>query len=173
MSKTGGNGINLADKPEEMYGKAMSYPDELITKCLRLLTDMPMEEIWEINQKIQGGENPMTFKKLMAFEVVKVIKGAEKAGMAQKHFERTVQKKDISDEDTEMVEFMGTVPVTEFLKKALKNSESASHIKRIVEQGGVEINGKKVVSVQAGIEFTPGTVVKFGKRKYFKVVDKK
>ena len=173
MSKTGGNGINLADKPEEMYGKAMSYPDELVTKCLRLLTDMPMEEIWEINQKIQGGENPMTFKKLMAFEVVKIIKGAEKAGMAQKHFERTVQKKDISDEDTEMVEFMGTVPVTEFLKKALKNSESASHIKRIVEQGGVEINGKKVVSVQAGIEFTPGTVVKFGKRKYFKVVDKK
>jgi len=173
MSKTGGNGINLADKPEEMYGKAMSYPDELVTKCLRLLTDMPMEEIWEINQKMQDGENPMTFKKLMAFEVVKIIKGAEKAGMAQKHFERTVQKKDISDEDTEMVEFMGTVPVTEFLKKALKNSESASHIKRIVEQGGVEINGKKVVSVQAGIEFTPGTVVKFGKRKYFKVVDKK
>lgn len=172
MSKTGGNGINLADKPEEMYGKAMSYPDELVTKCLRLLTDMPMEEIWEINQKMQDGENPMTFKKLMAFEVVKIIKGAEEADKAQKHFERTVQKKDISDEDTEIVTVSGTMSVTEFLRKALKDSKSASHIKRIVEQGGVEVNGKKVASIQIEIEFTPGTVVKFGKRKYFKVGEK-
>ena len=172
MSKTKGNGINLADKSEVMYGKAMSYPDELITKCLRLLTDMPMEEIWEINKKIQDGENPMTFKKLMAFEVVKIIKGAEEANKAQKHFERTVQKKDISDEDTEIVTVTGTMSVTEFLRKAMKDSESASHIKRIVEQGGVEVNGKKVVSIQIEIEFTPGTVVKFGKRKYFKIGDK-
>jgi len=172
MSKTKGNGINLADKSEVMYGKAMSYPDELITKCLRLLTDVPMEEIWEINKKIQDGENPMTFKKLMAFEVVKIIKGAEEADKAQKHFERTVQKKDISDEDTEIVTVSGTMSVTEFLRKALKDSKSASHIKRIVEQGGVEVNGKKVVSIQIEIEFTPGTVVKFGKRKYFKVGEK-
>jgi len=172
MSKTKGNGINLADKSEVMYGKAMSYPDELITKCLRLLTDVPMEEIWEINKKIQDGENPMTFKKLMAFEVVKIIKGAEEADKAQKHFERTVQKKDISDEDTEIVTVSGTMSVTEFLRKALKDSKSASHIKRIVEQGGVEVNGKKVASIQIEIEFTPGTVVKFGKRKYFKVGEK-
>lgn len=172
MSKTKGNGINLADKSEVMYGKAMSYPDELITKCLRLLTDMPMEEIWEINKKIQAGENPMTFKKLMAFEVVKIIRGAEEADKAQKHFERTVQKKDISDEDVEPVNIVGTMPVQEFLRKALKDSESVSHIKRIVEQGGVEVNGKKVASTQIEIEFTPGTVVKFGKRKYFKVEDK-
>ena len=172
MSKTKGNGINLADKSEVMYGKAMSYPDELITKCLRLLTDVPMEEIWEINKKIQDGENPMTFKKLMAFEVVKIIKGAEEADKAQKHFERTVQKKDISDEDTEIVTVSGTMSVTEFLRKALKDSKSASHIKRIVEQGGVEVNGKKVASIQIEIEFTPGTVVKFGKRKYSKVGEK-
>src|SRR3972149_5936849 len=172
MSKTKGNGINLADKSEEMYGKAMSYPDELITKCLRLLTDMPMEEIWEINKKIQDGENPMTFKKQMAHEVVKVIKGAEEAEKAQKHFERTVQKKEISDEDTEVVNISGIMPVQEFLKKALKNSESASHIKRIVEQGGGEVSGKKVATTQIEIEFAPGTLVKFGKRKYFKIEDK-
>ncbi|AHB40368.1 TPA: tyrosine--tRNA ligase [candidate division WWE3 bacterium] len=172
MSKTKGNGINLSDKSEVMYGKAMSYPDELITKCLRLLTDMPMEEIWEINKKIQDGENPMIFKKQMAHEVVKVIKGAEEAEKAQKHFERTVQKKEISDEDTEVVNISGIMPVQEFLKKALKNSESASHIKRIVEQGGVEVNGKKVATTQIEIEFAPGTLVKFGKRKYFKIEDK-
>lgn len=172
MSKTKGNGINLSDKSEVMYGKAMSYPDELITKCLRLLTDMPMEEIWEINKKIQDGENPMIFKKQMAHEVVKVIKGAEEAEKAQKHFERTVQKKEISDEDTEVVNISGIMPVQEFLKKALKNSESASHIKRIVEQGGVEVNGKKVATTQIEIEFAPGTLVKFGKRKYFKIEGK-
>ena len=115
----------------------------------------------------------MTFKKLMAFEVVKIIKGAEEADKAQKHFERTVQKKDISDEDTEIVNVSGTMAVQDFLKKALKNSESASHIKRMVEQGGVEVNGKKVATTQIEIEFAPGTIVKFGKREYFRIGDKK
>lgn len=169
MSKTKGNGINLSDKPEEMYGKAMSYPDELITKGLRLLTDLSTEEIWEVNKKIEAGENPMQYKKLMAHEVVKIIRGEKEAVKAQEHFERTVQKKDIADEDVQIVSVAGTLPLTEFLRKALNESESASQIRRTIEQGGVEVNGKKVTEPKIEIEFTAGTLVKYGKRKYFKV----
>ncbi len=169
MSKTKGNGINLSDTPAVMYGKAMSYPDELITKCMRLLTDMPMEDIWEINKQIQAGENPMQFKKLMAFEIVKVIKGKDSATKAQEHFERTVQKKEIIDEDTENVVITGKMTLAEFLQKALQNSQSSSQIKRVITQGGVEVNGQKITEFQKEVEFAEGTLVKFGKRKYFKV----
>jgi len=171
MSKTKGNGINLSDKPEEMYGKAMSYPDELIIKGLRLLTDIPTQEIWEINKKIDAGENPMAFKKLMAYEIVKIIRGEKEAIKAQEHFERTVQKKDISEEDVETVKITGNVPLVEFLRKALNETVSASQIRRIVEQGGVEVNGEKIKDTKIEIEFKAGTLVKFGKRKYFKVED--
>jgi len=74
MSKTKGNGINLGDSAEEMYGKAMSYPDTAIASGLELLTDYPIEKIDEIHTKIKEGINPVNFKKIMAFEVVKLLK---------------------------------------------------------------------------------------------------
>lgn len=170
MSKTKGNGINLSDPPEIMYGKAMSYPDELIPKGLRLLTDIPLEDIWEINKNIQNGENPMNYKKLMAKEIVKILKGQKSSEQAEKHFERTVQKKEILDEDVKKVEIKGNMPLIKFINEALEREESLSSIRRIIEQGGVEVDGKKVESKDTEIEFKTGTLVKYGKRKYFKVV---
>lgn len=170
MSKTKGNGINLSDPPEIMYGKAMSYPDELIPKGLRLLTDIPLEDIWEINKNIQNGENPMNYKKLMAKEIVKILKGQKSAEEAEKHFERTVQKKEVLDEDVKKVGIKGNMPLIKFINEALEREESLSSIRRIIEQGGVEVDGKKVERKDTEIEFKTGTLVKYGKRKYFKVV---
>ncbi len=169
MSKTKGNGINLADTSENMYGKAMSYPDELITKGFRLLTEVPSEQIWDIQQQIEKGENPMQFKKLMAFEVVKVLKGEKEAKKAQEHFEKTVQNKEIQNDQMENVAVKGHLSVTEFLKQSLGSETSASQIKRTIEQGGVEVNGKKVIDPATSFEFETGTVIKFGKRKFLKV----
>lgn len=169
MSKTKGNGINLADSSEDMYGKAMSYRDELITKGLRLLTDVPLEEIWEIEKKIEKGENPMKFKKLMAYEIVKIIKGENEAKKAQDHFERTVQNKEIIGNVAEKTQIKGTYTLMEFLKNTVKD-ESSSNIKRLIEQGGVEVEGKKVTNPFEEIDFKKGNLVKFGKRKYFEIV---
>ena len=79
MSKTKGNSINLGDTSEDMYGKAMSYSDDLITKGLTLLTDVPLEEIAEFEKQMTNGDNPMQFKKILAFEIVKKIKGEKEA----------------------------------------------------------------------------------------------
>ncbi len=174
MSKTKGNGINLSDTPENMFGKAMSYPDELIVKALRLLTDVSTQDIWEIEKELKAGKNPMEIKKLMAFEVVKTIKGQKIAEEAKNHFERTVQRKEILEDDIIETKVSGKMTISNFLKEALENSESASQIKRVVEQGGVEVNGEKVNDAQLQMDFLAGTVVKFGKRKFFKVAgDKK
>ncbi len=169
MSKSSGNGINLSDTPEDIYGKAMSYPDELILKGLRLLTDMPIEEIWEIQEKMKVEDNPMPYKKLMAYEVTKTIKGQKAADKAQKFFEKTVQNKEITPEATIKTNVSGTLQLLEFLKKVDTENNSLSKIKRVIEQGGVEVNGNKITDPFLIINFDNGTVVKFGKRKFYEV----
>ena len=170
MSKTKGNGINLGDKPEDIFGKAMSYPDELILKGLRLLTDMPLAEIWEIQEKMKVEDNPMPYKKIMAYEITKMIKGKEEADKAQKFFEDTVQNKDIT-EATAKTNVKGMLQLIEFLKQTDKGESSLSSIRRVIEQGGVEVNGNKITDPFLIIDFKPGTIVKFGKRKFYEVIN--
>lgn len=168
MSKTRGNGINLSDKSEDIYGKAMSYPDELILKGLRLLTDVSLEDIWNIQERIKAGDNSMQYKKLMAFEITKILKGEKEAKKGQEFFEKTVQNKDIAQDATLKVKASGVTQLIDFIKE--NNPElSSGEIKRIVEQGGVEVNGNRIEDPYLPIEFKKGTVVKFGKRKFFEV----
>lgn len=169
ISKTKGNGINLSDSAEDIYGKAMSYPDELILKGLRLLTDVSLEEIWNIQEKIKAGGNPMKFKKLMAFEITKMLKGGKEAKKAEEHFEKTVQNKEVLSEATIKTNVSGTMQLIEFLKKTDGINITVSELKRTTEQGGVEVNGNKITDPFLPIEFKKGTIVKFGKRKYFEV----
>jgi len=169
MSKTKGNGINLSDTPEDIYGKAMSYPDELILKGLRLLTDMPLEEIWQIQEKMKAEDNPMPYKKIMAYEITKMIKGEKEAEKAQKFFEDTVQNKEIKTEATTKTNFKGMFQLIEFLKNVDTEENSLSNIRRVIEQGGVEIEGNKITDPFLMVDFKPGTIVKFGKRKFYEV----
>jgi len=168
MSKTKGNGINLSDNAEEIYGKSMSYPDNLITTGLELLTDISMEEISNINESIKNGENPMKFKKLMAFEIVRIIKGEKEAQKAQKFFEKTVQKEEIPSDIPEMF-FDPERPIYEGLSQLDKNTSKAQ-IKRIIEQGGLTIDGKKVTNPMEETRnvIKPGSIIKLGKRNYAK-----
>ncbi len=170
MSKTKGNGINLSDTSENMFGKAMSYPDELIEKCFRLLTDIPLEDIWQLQEEIKSGANPMKFKKEMAFEVVKIIKGEKDARQAQEYFEKTVQNKEVIEEATKSVSIIGRMTILDFLKNATEGVQSLAQIKRVLEQGGVEINGKKITEPSLETEFKSGDIIKFGKRNFFKVM---
>ncbi len=169
MSKTKGNGINLADTPENMFGKAMSYPDELMVKAMLLLTEMPISEIEDIEQQIKLGENPMNFKKIMAFEIVKMIKGEKSAKKGREHFEQTVQNKEITDDLITETNVKGKMTVWEFLKKTEKSGISGSELKRLIEQGGVQIDGKKVIDPNTMLEFTSGNLIKKGKRNFIKI----
>lgn len=168
MSKTKGNGINLVDTAENMFGKAMSYSDDLIIKAMTLLTEIPMGEITEMEKNIKSGENPMKIKKIMAFEVVKMIKGEKAAIQSREHFERTVQNKEVTEDLIEETKVSGKMTIIEFLKK-LDDETSANELKRLVEQGGVEMDGEKVINPLQEFDFKSGTLVKKGKRKFMKV----
>jgi tyrosyl-tRNA synthetase len=171
MSKTKGNGINLSDTAEEMYGKAMSYPDVLIFKAMRLLTDIPLQDIWQMEQEVEGGANPMDFKKMMSFEIVKLIKGTDNATNAENHFQQTVQKKDMNElsNTAQLVPVTGKMTLVTFLKTALGETTSSGEIKRMIEQGGVGVGEEKVTDPNKEYDFVKDTLVKFGKRKYFRV----
>lgn len=169
MSKTKGNGVNLGDSSEDIYGKAMSYPDELILKALRLLTDISLTEIWEMQKSMESGENPMNIKKTLAYELVKTLRGKDEANKAEQHFKKVIQNKETDSESVSTTKVSGVLSLLEFLKQALEYKDSASQIKRVIEQGGVEIDGKKIVESFLEIDFKPGMVVKYGKRRFIKV----
>ncbi|EKE00503.1 MAG: tyrosyl-tRNA synthetase [uncultured bacterium] len=181
MSKTKGNGINLSDSSEDMYGKAMSYSDSLITKGFKLLTEIPITDIEEMDKAMEKGSNPMEFKKQLAYEIVKILRSEKDAKSAQEHFEKTVQSKD-GDVVTEIKKAIetgeeqslakvetnlhGKMSVLEFAKKAYDGKFSSAEIKRLIEQGGVEVDGNKISNTNQEIDFIKGTVIKIGKRDY-------
>jgi tyrosyl-tRNA synthetase len=172
MSKTKGNGINLGDSAEDMYGKAMSYPDSGIAMGLELLTEVPMQKIKEIEIEIKKGTNPMEFKKLMAYEIVKEIKGKDSAKKAQDYFIKTVQKKEMPSE-IESIKVKGErINIIDLLVE-IKFANSKSEAKRLIEQGGIKIDGKVADDIKMEVETKKeGMLIQRGKRQYARVLGK-
>jgi tyrosyl-tRNA synthetase len=171
MSKTKGNGINLGDSAADMYGKAMSYPDSGIVMGLELLTNMPMKDIEEIKKAISGGENPMNFKKVMAYEIVKMIKGEKEAASGQESFEKTVQHKELPDEIPEMQVAGASWKVVDLIAE-LKLAPSKSEARRLISGGGVKIDGEKVADANSEIKLDKQIVLQVGKRQVVTVSHK-
>lgn len=92
IGKTEGNIIALDDKPEVLFGKIMSLPDEVIVKGLEYLTRVPMDEVKKIEQAIESGENPMMFKKELARQIVSDLNDPESGKSAEENFEKTFSK---------------------------------------------------------------------------------
>ena len=174
MSKTKGNGINLGDSAEIMYGKAMSYPDTAILSGLELLTNVPMEIVNEIGKKIASGTNPMDYKKMMAFEIVRAIKGDKEAEEAQAFFEKTVQNKEIPDEIEEVNLPIASYKLVDLLVD-LKMTTSKGEARRLIEQGGIKVatDGQEleaIKDVNADVLVTKdGLLIQRGKRQFVRV----
>ncbi|MEK7202713.1 MAG: tyrosine--tRNA ligase [Patescibacteria group bacterium] len=170
MSKTKGNGINLGDSAEDMYGKAMSYPDSAILIGLELLTDISMDVIKKIEESLKNKENPMLYKKIMAFEIVKTIKGVKDAQKAQKYFESAVQKKEIPDEITNYKLSIINWKLIDLLVK-IKLATSNNEARRLIEQGGMKIDGVVIKDINKTIKITKnGILAQRGKRQFVRVV---
>lgn len=169
MSKTKGNGINLGDSAEDMYGKAMSYPDSIIPMGLELITDVPMSEIIEIKKEIKKGANPMQYKKKMSYEIVKTIKGEKEARKAQEYFIKIVQKKEIPDEVKSRKLKVKSINIVELLVE-VDLTVSKGEARRLIKQGGIKVNGAVVSDDKQEIDITKEKLVQRGKRQFLKVI---
>jgi len=148
--------ISLTEKPEDMYGKLMSIPDELMEKYFTLLTDI------DFNKE----NNPRDEKMRLAYEITKMYNGKEAADKAQAEFVNVVQNKGVPDD------------IEEFKANASKNIvdilvetgfvSSKGEAKRLIAGGGVKFEGQKVTDIHFEIE--KDGVLQGGKRKYAKII---
>ncbi|MDH5533529.1 MAG: tyrosine--tRNA ligase [Candidatus Pacebacteria bacterium] len=168
MSKSYGNYIALTEDHINMYGKLMSTADEEIITYFEVLTDIPMDEVNEMEMKIKDGANPMEFKKKLAFEITKMYHDERLAQEAADHFQKTVQNKEAPEEMEEVSVSDETMTIFD-LVKACDNDESNSQIRRLITQGGVQLEGEKIVDPSAQISIKDGSVLKIGKRKYYRI----
>lgn len=170
MGKSLQNFIPILDNPIDMFGKVMSIVDDVIFDYFELVTRVDMDEIEKMKLAVEDGANPMEFKKTLALDIVTFYHSKEDALKAQKVFEETVQGREVSEELINEIDVKGKMSLLEFLKDALPAGlASSGEIKRVVTQGGVEVDGKKVADFAREINFESGIVVKFGKRTFVKV----
>jgi tyrosyl-tRNA synthetase len=164
MSKSFGNFVSLTENPNDMFGKLMSITDDLIIEYFTLLTDVSMDEIQGMRAAMDQGSNPMEFKKKLAFTITADLHGEDEARTAQEHFEKTVQQGEV----TEAVPLsVATGQTILEIISAAKPEMSKSEIRRLVEQGGVELAGKKVTDATQIPEISGGDILRVGKRNYF------
>lgn len=174
MSKSLNNIIGLTDEPNEMFGKTMSIPDSLIDEFIDLATDFSPDEKEALKQRIRNGENPMHVKKLIAANIVRQYHHPEAAEHADLFFTGQFQNKNPDEQAFEPVSIdsvfpaQPTVSLVELCHR-LKNQESKSFVRRLIENGGVKINTVTRTNPQEEIELQKGTKIRIGKRSFFEL----
>jgi tyrosyl-tRNA synthetase len=181
MSKSLGNYIGITEPPNEIYGKVMSISDSLILHYFELVTDVPDEELEEFRQELSRKTvNPMTLKKRLAREIVTQLYSQKAATEAEENFVRVVQEKELPDKiedlplnlyfkdlSPEQMEFT-SVDISKLLVVTGK-VKSRSEANRLIEQGAVSIDGKKLTGPAAHIKI--GSIIKVGKRRFARVIN--
>lgn len=169
MSKTYQNAIYLLDSPEEKYGKIMSIKDDLIVKYYALTTAAPFKEINKIEKELNAGKNPRDYKAKLAYELVKRYHGEKEAKKAEEDFKSKFIKKEIPSEVPEFDIPKLTQPLVDVLVfTALVGSRSEA--RRLIEQGGVRVDGAVIGDREAVIEPQKNMIIQVGKRKFIKIV---
>jgi tyrosyl-tRNA synthetase len=162
IGKTEGNVIGLTDRAEDFYAKIMSLADSAIANCFTLLTDKPEEEIEKIEKAIKDGDNPLKYKKMLAFELTKWLNTEKDAENAQSAFEKTFQEKAPT--------FDIKVKAEESLAKTIipfTPRQSMSSAKELIKQNAVDVNGKAISDPNFILKV--GDEIKVGGRTFLKV----
>jgi tyrosyl-tRNA synthetase len=162
MSKSLGNYIGIAESPENQFGKIMSLPDKLIEDYFILCTRLPMEEI-----KKELTLNPRDAKEALAYEVVKLYHGEKEATEARENFVKQFRHKE-KPKNIPVVKVAGTYKIPLLLMN-LKAVKSSSEAHRLIEQGGLRIDGAKITDSSAEITLKKGMIIQVGKLKYYKI----
>ena len=184
MSQSLGNFIAIDDPPHDMYGKLMSIPDTLIADYFELLTDVPDDELTSIRKAVEKrSANPMDHKMRLARDIVAQFHSDAAAVDSEEDFVRTFRKRELPEEAIE-------VPLSALPKAKISPSSreagiqtydlgsaihtyglasSLSEARRLIKQGAVEINGRKIASNLNPLE--PGMVIRVGKHRFLRIVD--
>ncbi len=168
MSKSFNNVIAVEDAPNEMFGKVMSLKDELIIQYFTLTTDVVLSEVKKIEKQLAEGMNPRDAKVKLGKEIVKLYHSEKEAEEAYLAFQQVFVKNELPDEMEEVEVLDKNWPLAELLHHAdLVSSKTEG--RRMIEQGGVRVDGAVIGDREATVRPKSGTVFQVGKRKFIKI----
>lgn len=168
MSKSLKNYIGIDESADEMFRKLMQIPDELIVKYYELVTDVHPDQISTIKEKLKNNEvNPRDIKMKLAREITALYHSSEETEKSENNFITVFRKGEIP-EDMKVVNILHEEGIIEGIVKA-KLSSSKSEARRLIQQGGVKVNGEKVSNFN-DVVLKDGDVIQVGKGKFVKIV---
>ncbi len=169
MSKSLGNYIGIDEPAVEMFGKVMSISDDLMWRYYELLTDLSPTAIFNLRSEIENGKNPRDLKVALARSIIKDFHSEADADAAEEDFIKRFVQKEQPDEIEEKSVAAGSYPLAQLIAD-VGLATSKGEARRLVEQGGVKINGEKATASNAEISIDEsGVVIQVGKRKFLKV----
>jgi len=168
MSKSYDNYIGIDEHPNNMYGKALSIPDNMIYSWFELVTDVSNERLMDLRSRIPT--DPRNTKHELAWELTRMYHGPEAADAARSHFEQTVIKKEIPDDMPEIILVEGSYSLVGLIRDH-GLAPSGGEARRLVQQGGVSIDGETVADPSFELAISGGTsvVLKVGKRRFARI----
>ncbi|WP_257352216.1 tyrosine--tRNA ligase [Pseudalkalibacillus decolorationis] len=172
MSKSLDNYIGIDEHPNEIFGKSMSIPDDLMFKYFELATPLPIDEIRQMEEGFKNGKlHPRDLKIKLAKTFVEMYHGQEEANAAEQHFKTVFQKGNLPDDMPEH-KWAGEKEiwiVDLIVELGLLNSKGEA--RRMIQNGGVKINQEKVSDVQLQVNVENEMIIQVGKRKFMKIVN--
>ncbi len=166
MGKSDDNYIGVNEAPNDMYGKVMSIPDNLILKYFELATDLTLEEIAEVKAELDGGANPRDLKMRLGREIVALYHDEEAANSAEKEFVNVFRNKQLPEDIPEKIFANAQWGILDLLLDGELVS-SKSDARRMVDQGAVKIDGEKVGSIEDEVTLSEKSkLIQVGKRRF-------
>ena len=172
MSKTEENYIGITEKADDIFGKTMSIPDEIMMKWFDLLSLRPLEEIKKVDEGIKGGANPRDAKIDLAMELTTRFTSEKEAEKAKDNFFKKFSSNELPSDIEEKEISYTDMPALPNLLKDLGMVGSTSEAIRLIEQGAVKIDQEKVASKDQEVSFETKKLIQIGKKKFLYVSSK-
>ena len=168
MSKSYGNDIGISDSANDMYGKTLSIPDNIMLSWFTLAADVNKNYLDEVSQKLEDGSiNPMGLKRELARKIVTLYHDENKAIEAENHFNKVTVSKGVPDDIDDYQLKEDDLLVNIIADSGLLNSKSEA--RRMIKQSAVKIDGETVTDIHHKVKTSDSFILKVGKRKFLKV----
>ena len=168
MSKSYGNDIGISDSANDIYGKTLSIPDNIMLSWFTLAADVDKNYLDEVSQKLEDGSiNPMGLKRELARKIVTLYHDENKAIEAENHFNKVTVSKGVPDDIDDYQLKEDDLLVNIIADSGLLNSKSEA--RRMIKQSAVKIDGETVTDIHHKVKTSDSFILKVGKRKFLKV----
>ncbi len=169
MSKSYNNHVGLTDSPDEMYGKTLSIPDNMIEKYFFLGADADGKKMQDVKNSLADGQvNPRDIKRDLARKIVEIYHSEDLARKAEENFDRIFIRKDIPEDIPEVKLDDDTRIVDVLTSNELVSSNSEA--RRLIDQGAVKIDDQKCINRDQIIKKDESIVIKVGKRRFLRIL---